>query len=123
MHLMPDLYALADVLLVHLKDDPLFRITIPHKTLTYLSAGKPILTAVEGDVAEVINSNHAGLTCPPGNPDALADTIRKFYNMTLNERETLGENGRKAACNLYGREKMVDKIESMFKLVLARMGD
>ena len=36
---MSRLYALADVLLVHLKDDPLFRITIPHKILAYLGSG------------------------------------------------------------------------------------
>lgn len=118
MALMPDLYALADILLVHLKDDPLFRITIPHKTLTYLAAGKPILAAVEGDVAEIINSNHAGLTCPPGNPEALADKVRMFYNMTLDVREKIGENGRKTACNLYGRKQLVDKTEFMFQSVV-----
>lgn len=117
MELMPDLYALADILLVHLKDDPLFRITIPHKTLTYLSAGKPVLAAVEGDVAEIINLNHAGLTCPPSNPEALADTIRMIYNLTSNEREEMGENGRKTACNLYGREPLLNEIECMFKSV------
>ena len=31
--------SLADVLLVHLKDDPLFRITIPSKTQAYLAVG------------------------------------------------------------------------------------
>jgi colanic acid biosynthesis glycosyl transferase WcaI len=115
--LMPDLCALSDILLVHLKDDPLFRITIPHKTLTYLSAGKPVLAAVEGDVAEIINSSHSGLTCPSGNPEALADTVRMFYNMTSDERKKLGENGRKTACNSYGRKQLVDKIGCMFQSV------
>src|SRR4030042_6316197 len=58
---MPALYALADVLLVHLKDDPLFRITIPHKTLAYLASGKPILAAVAGDTAKVVTEAGAGM--------------------------------------------------------------
>ena len=62
---MSRLYALADVLLVHLKDDPLFRITIPHKTLAYLATGKPILAAVSGDVAELVTGEGVGVTCPP----------------------------------------------------------
>ena len=115
MELMPDLYALSDILLVHLKDDPLFRITIPHKTLTYLSAGKPILAAVEGDVADIINSSHAGLTCAPGKPEDLADRVRCFYNMTQDERNRLGENGRKAALNIYGREHLVDVMSYMLE--------
>jgi glycosyltransferase involved in cell wall biosynthesis len=115
MELMPEIYALADVLLVHLKDDPLFRITIPHKTLTYLSAGKPVLAAVDGDVADIINSNHAGLTCHPGNPVMLSDTVRKLYNMPYLDRIRLGENGRRAAMNSYGMHRIIDQIEHMFK--------
>ena len=43
--------SLADVLLVHLQDDPLFRITIPSKAQAYLAVGRPILMAVAGDAA------------------------------------------------------------------------
>jgi len=48
---MPILYALADALLVYLRDNPLFRITIPHKTFAYMASSKPILAA-EADWAE-----------------------------------------------------------------------
>jgi colanic acid biosynthesis glycosyl transferase WcaI len=48
---MPRFFALADVLLVHLKRDPLFEITIPSKTLAYLACGRPILGVVSGDPA------------------------------------------------------------------------
>ncbi len=48
-------YALADALLVHLKDDPLFRITIPSKTQTYLYMGKPIIMAMPGDAADLVD--------------------------------------------------------------------
>jgi glycosyltransferase involved in cell wall biosynthesis len=53
---MPALYAMADVLLIHLRDDPLFRITIPHKVFTYMAGAKPILAALEGDPAEVVRT-------------------------------------------------------------------
>src|SRR3546814_18059001 len=44
----------ADVLLVHLKKDPLFAITIPSQTQAYLAVGKPILMAVDGYAADLI---------------------------------------------------------------------
>ena len=47
----------ADVLLVHLQDDPLFRITIPSKTQAYLAMGRPILMAVAGDAANLIEQS------------------------------------------------------------------
>ena len=38
----------ADALLVHLRKDPLFEITIPSKTQAYMTVGKPLLMAVWG---------------------------------------------------------------------------
>jgi glycosyltransferase involved in cell wall biosynthesis len=111
--MMPALYALSSMLLVHLKDDPLFRITIPHKTLTYLASGKPVLAAMEGDVADVIREAGAGLTCHSGDPEALAETVRKFCNMPSAQREKMGENGRKFACDYFGKDHVIDQICQM----------
>ena len=90
---MPGLFALADVLLVHLRDDPLFRITIPHKILSYMGSGKPILAALAGDGADLISAADAGLSCPPGNAEALAAAVRDFLRMSAEERRAMGERG------------------------------
>ena len=58
-------FALADLLLVHLKRDPLFEITIPSKTLAYMACSRPILMAVAGDAAGVVRDAGAGLTLRP----------------------------------------------------------
>ena len=58
----------SDVLLVHLRDLPLFRITIPSKTSAYLAAGRPILMAVRGDAADLVRQSGSGLFCEPENP-------------------------------------------------------
>jgi len=63
---------LADVLLVHLKDNPLFRITIPSKTQAYLAMGRPVLIGVKGDAAHLVEKAQAGLTCEPENPESIA---------------------------------------------------
>jgi colanic acid biosynthesis glycosyl transferase WcaI len=44
----------ADALLVHLRKDPLFEITIPSKTQAYMAVGKPLLMAVDGDAANLV---------------------------------------------------------------------
>ena len=110
---MPGIYALADVLLIHLRDDPLFRITIPHKVYDYLASGRPILAAVAGDVADVVLSAQAGLACLPGNPQEMADAVRHFYCMPLADRQIMGDNGRRAACELYTRENLVSELANM----------
>jgi colanic acid biosynthesis glycosyl transferase WcaI len=117
---MPGLYALADVLLIHLRDDPLFRITIPHKTFAYMASEKPVLAAVEGDVADVIRSAQAGLTCPSGNPAALADAARRFHAMSPVERNAMAANGRSAACELFSRAVIAKQLVEMHQAVVDR---
>jgi colanic acid biosynthesis glycosyl transferase WcaI len=108
---MPGLYALADVLVLHLKDNPLFRITIPHKTMGYLACGKPVLAAVAGDAAEVVTSADAGIVCPPSDPVALAAAVRRLYALAPAERQAMGSRGIAAAHAHFSRERLVYRIE------------
>jgi colanic acid biosynthesis glycosyl transferase WcaI len=86
--------AAADVLLVHLRDNPLFAITIPSKTQAYLAAGRPVLMAVRGDATDLVREAQAGLTCEPGNAEQLAATVRAFVALPPAQREAMGEAGR-----------------------------
>ena len=83
------LYPLADVLLVHLRRDPLFRITIPHKVFTYMASGRPVLAAVEGDTAGVVLAAKAGLTCTPGDARSIADAVRQLAALSPTERQAM----------------------------------
>jgi colanic acid biosynthesis glycosyl transferase WcaI len=108
--LMPGLYACADVLMLHLRADPLFAITVPHKIFTYLAAGKPILVGGEGDSASLVTGSRSGMACPPGNPEALARAVVTFYEMSSEEREEMGNNGRRLACQSYRRDHLISQL-------------
>ena len=86
--------AAADVLLVHLKKNDLFEITIPSKTQAYMMAGKPIIMAVSGDAASLIKESKSGLLCEPENPDELTEKIMNIFNMKESERIQIGINGK-----------------------------
>ena len=107
---MPAIYALSDVLLIHLKDDPLFRITIPHKTFVYMAVAKPILAAVEGDVADVITSAGAGVTCPPSQPHLLAAAVRRLHAAPPETLAQMGRRGRTAAETTFERKTLVTQV-------------
>lgn len=110
---MPNLYACADVLMLHLRADPLFAITIPHKLFTYLAAGKPVLVGGEGDAASLVTSAQAGIVVPPDNPEALVNAVMKLRAMSQAEREMMGRNGRKVACESYSRTQLVREISQL----------
>jgi glycosyltransferase involved in cell wall biosynthesis len=115
---MPGLFACADVLLVHLRPDPLFSLTIPHKIFAYLATGKPVLAAMDGDPAAVIENAKAGLTCSPGDAAAMAEAVKRFFGMSAEERATMGCNGRRAACESFGKEQLVGQINKLLARVL-----
>jgi colanic acid biosynthesis glycosyl transferase WcaI len=91
---MASVFEHADALLVHLKDDPLFRVTIPSKTQACLAAGRPILMAVAGDAADLIARAGAGVLARPEDPRSIAEGVRKLASLSQQEREEMGRNGR-----------------------------
>ncbi|WP_018964190.1 glycosyltransferase family 4 protein [Ancylobacter sp. FA202] len=102
--------AAADVLLVHLKDDPLFAITVPSKTQAYLATGRPILMAVAGDGADMLRAADAGLAIPPEDSAALAAAVQQLAALDPAERERMGARGRA----FYERELSFEKGTQAF---------
>jgi colanic acid biosynthesis glycosyl transferase WcaI len=105
---------LADVLLVHLKDDPLFRITIPSKTQAYMAVGRPILMAVKGDAAELIGQAKCGLSCEPQDPSSLAAVVETLAVKGREELRSLGEAGRQFYRDELSLNVGVSRFERVF---------
>jgi colanic acid biosynthesis glycosyl transferase WcaI len=110
---MPEFYAHADALLVSLKKDPVFSMTIPGKVQSYLMAGKPILGMLDGEGATVIQEANAGLTCNAGDSVGLTHAIRTMAAMSSEARKKLAQNGVLYAKQEFGREQIMDKLESL----------
>ncbi len=85
--------AAADALLVHLRKDPLFEITIPSKTQAYMAVGKPLLMAVDGDAAELVRQSGGGVVAESENPQALAEAAERMATLSPDH---LADLGRKA---------------------------
>lgn len=86
--------AAADALLVHLKLDPLFEITIPSKTQAYMAAGRPIIMAVTGDAAELVAQAKGGVVAVPENSESLAHAICKIAAMDKSELRKMSESNK-----------------------------
>jgi colanic acid biosynthesis glycosyl transferase WcaI len=115
-----DLHALADVLLLHLRRDPLFATTIPSKTLSYMASGKPILAAAPGDASDIVLQAGAGLACAAQDSSALANAVRRFYAMSPDTRTQMGEAGRQVFLQKYSRGALVPRYEQVLQSVARR---
>jgi glycosyltransferase involved in cell wall biosynthesis len=107
---MPRFFALADALLVTLKKEPIFALTIPSKIQSYLACGKPIIAALDGEGARTIDEAGAGLTCPAQNPTALSRAVLNVYEMAQGERDVMGAKGRKYFESHFEREMLLDRL-------------
>jgi len=83
----------ADALLVHLKKDDLFKITIPSKTQAYMASGRPLLMAVDGDAAELVAKSGSGVVAYSGDANSISEAAIALFSATDDERRVMSENG------------------------------
>ncbi len=107
--------AAADVLLVHLRKDPLFEITIPSKTQAYMAVGKPLLMAVNGDSADLVRQAKCGMSAESENPQALADGIEALVAMPADELKTMGESASRFYREALGLQVGAAKFAAVFE--------
>lgn len=110
---------LADVLLVHLKDDPLFGVTIPSKIQAYLAMGRPILAGVRGDAADLVRRAGAGITCTPEDAKSIADAVVTLSRMPKERLEEMGERGHAFYWREMAMETGVARFEEVFRSAVA----
>jgi len=110
---MPSFYAHADALLVPLKKDPVFSMTIPGKVQSYLMSGIPLIGMLDGEGAAVIELARAGFICPAGDSSALVGAILKMAALSVEERVRLGMNGREYAETEFGRNMLMGRLEEI----------
>jgi glycosyltransferase involved in cell wall biosynthesis len=112
---MPRFFALADIMLVTLRKDPIFALTIPAKIQSYLACAKPILAALDGEGARIVAEAGAGITVAAENPAALASAVLELYHMSPEQRQAMGARGRSYLERHFERQMLLSKIENWMK--------
>jgi glycosyltransferase involved in cell wall biosynthesis len=112
---MPRYFSLAHALLVTLKRDPIFSLTIPAKVQSYLACGIPVIAAMDGEGARIISEAGAGITCPAESPDGLADAVLSMYRMPDQERQNMGLQGRKYFERHFERATLLDRLDQWMR--------
>lgn len=112
---MPSFYAHADALLVSLKKDPVFSLTIPGKVQSYLQSGIPLLGMLDGEGARVIREARAGLVGDAGDTDGLVKNVLAMAAMTPDTRQAMGHQGRAYAQREFDRDMLMDRLEHLLE--------
>jgi colanic acid biosynthesis glycosyl transferase WcaI len=107
---MPAFYHFADALLLPLAKDPLFEITLPGKTQSYLFAGRPIIGMLDGEGASVLHQSNSAFVCRSGKPKELANQIERFCDASPEELAELGSSAKHYAKQNFSSERVMKKL-------------
>ncbi len=111
--LMPSFFRRADALLLTLKNDPIFALTVPGKLQSYMASGVPIVAAVNGEGAQLVKESGAGIYCSAQSPGELSEKVLQLYRMSPEERKEIGANGLRYCSENFERNALFDKLESL----------
>jgi len=112
---MPNLIVHADILLVSLKNEPIFSLTVPTRVQTALASSKPIAAMLNGEGALIINEAGAGLTCNAGEAHVFAQNLYEFSLYTQEKLSEMGKCGKQYYDQYFLRSKIITEIETLFQ--------
>lgn len=108
---MPDLLSAADAAVITLKDARTFYNSVsPNKLYDYLAAGKPVLCAIPGEMAKLVEQQGCGLVSQAEDGKSLAEKVLSIISLTEQERKDMGTRGRELVLDKFSRPKLVSKL-------------
>ena len=107
---MAKFYKASDFLIVSLINEPIFSVTVPAKTQTYIAAKKPILAIINGDVADIVNDNNLGISIDPSNVGLIKEAFEKCVDMSENEKSKFIINNEKLLETTFSKDNIINNM-------------
>lgn len=111
---MPAFFKNADAMLVSLKDEPIFALTVPAKVQAYMASGKMILGVLNGEGNNLINESQCGYAVAAGDSMALGQKALVLKSLNLDEKLEMERNSKKYYENNFSKGLCLDNLERLF---------
>ena len=115
---VPRYWSILDVSVIHLQKAELFTTVIPSKLFESMGMGLPVLHGVEGESADIVRDEHAGIPFEPENVDELVAALRRLKENPA-ELEQFKASCLKGAQN-YDRTNLALKMMRILEGVAAK---
>lgn len=104
---MPNLYKIADAMLVTLEDKAYANMTIPGKVQSYMAVGKPVIGAINGSCANFIRNNGVGFSCNSCDDESLVAIIKQ---LDVNQLKQIGIHSKSIYYKKYSKDIFMRKL-------------
>jgi len=111
---MPAAYMLADVVISASTDPEAFGRVVSEAQ----AMGCPVVASDHGGASEQVIEDHTAFLVPPGDPNALADGIRRALDLTAGQREQLSKAARAHARANFSKDHMCAATLALYRELL-----
>ena len=113
---MPLFFEQADVMLVTLNDDPLFKLYAPAKISSYMASSRPIIAVLNGEGGEVIKDAKCGWHLAAGDAEGFAKLAIELSQTDKAVLQEKGKNGRAYYDEHFTKDKCLRKLNEIMEL-------
>lgn len=116
--MVPKIWSICDLALVHLRDSPVFAEVIPSKIFEAMAMGVPILLVTpQGIASDIVLSTRTGVWIPSEKPDRLATIVTKLRH----KKHLLGQLSRNGIKNSvqFGRRRQAEEMLQTLEIAAA----
>ena len=118
---MPDWIASIDLLLVTLRDLPVFETVIPSKIFEFLAQERPVLLAAKGEIRRLMEAANGALVIDPENADQMQAAIERMMD-DPSEAERRARAGRAWVEGGFIRDDLARKMAAFCERLLEEHG-
>ena len=113
---IPGILSAADAAIITLNKIKVFSYGVsPNKLFDYMAARKPIICAVEGEMAEKIENIRCGISVIPEDDKSMAEAITHLTNLSADRLRQMGDNSYEEIKKNYSREKLAQKLINLIE--------
>ena len=116
---MPELWAMADISLVLLRNTALFKTVIPSKIFEAMGMATPIVLGVDGEARALLEAAQGGVAIEPENAQALADAVLALARDPV-ARAAIGERSNAYVRAHFDRRALAARYLALFAAAAAR---
>jgi glycosyltransferase involved in cell wall biosynthesis len=112
---IPSFLDRMDSLYIGWHRSPLYQFGVsPNKLLDYMMSGKPIIHGIEAG-NDLVKEAQCGLSIAPEDPAAIVDAVREMSKLPPQQREQMGQNGKRYVTETHDYRILARNFVSMLK--------
>jgi colanic acid biosynthesis glycosyl transferase WcaI len=114
------LYNSCSVVLVPHAALPVLGDTVPSKIFEVMACERPLVAALRGEGARIVQRSSGGILANPGDAESIAHAVTEALHLPPAARTRMGENGRRFATTEYDRAALARRYLETLRRVATR---